>query len=79
MWGQQISTGSAVWNAYISYSGDSGKTWSPSPIDISKNSVDVAGGNNDVTLFGLSSNGAHCFAAWTFTNAGTSQIYFSSS
>jgi hypothetical protein len=79
IWGHQISSGSAIWNAYISYSGDSGKTWSASPIDISKNSVGVAGGNNDVTLFGLSSNGAHCFAAWTFTNAGTSQIYFASS
>jgi len=78
MWGQQISTGSPTWNAYVAYSGDSGSTWS-SPIDISNNAAGVAAGNQDVTLFGLSSNGAHCFAAWTYTNAGTSQVYFTSS
>jgi len=78
MWGQQVTKGSSVWNAYISYSPDSGTTWSSTPIDISNNAVGVAAGNNDVTLFGLSSNGAHCFAAWTYTN-GASQIYFASS
>ncbi len=75
MWGQQIAKGSAVWNAYVAYSGDSGATWS-SPMDVSNNAQGQAAGNQDVTLFALSSNGAHCFAAWTFTNAGTSQIYF---
>ncbi|MDA4111374.1 MAG: glycoside hydrolase [Thaumarchaeota archaeon] len=79
MWGQQISSGSSTWNAYVSYSADSGSSWSSSPIDISNNAVGVAAGNNDVTLFGLSSNGAHCFAAWTYTNAGLSQIYFAAS
>jgi len=78
MWGQQISKGSSTWNAYVAYSGDGGVTWS-SPIDISVNAVGVAAGNQDVTLFGLASNGGHCFAAWTYTNAGTSQIYFASS
>ena len=78
MWGQQIMKGSSTWNAYLAYSGDSGATWS-SPIDISNNAQGIAAGNQDVTLFALSSNGAHCFAAWTFTAAGTSQIYFASS
>jgi len=78
MWGQTISSGSATWNAYVSYSSNSGSSWS-APIDISNNAAGVAAGNLDVTLFALSSNAAHCFAAWTFTNAGTSQIYFASS
>jgi hypothetical protein len=78
MWGQQISSGSATWAAYIASSGDGGKTWS-SPINISNNAVGVAAGNVDVTLFAMSSNGANCFAAWTYTNGGTSQIYFASS
>jgi hypothetical protein len=78
MWGQAISSGSTVWNAYISYSSNSGSTWS-SPIDISNNAAGVAAGNQDVTLFALSSNGIHCFAAWTYTNGATNQIYFASS
>jgi hypothetical protein len=78
MWGQKISSSSSVWNAYVSYSGNSGSTWS-SPIDISKNAAGVAAGNQDVTLFALSSNGVHCYAAWTYTNGGTSQVYFASS
>jgi hypothetical protein len=78
MWGQAISGGSAVWNAYVSFSSNRGTTWS-SPIDISNNAVGVAAGNQDVTLFAMSSNGAHCFAAWTFTNAGSTQISFASS
>jgi hypothetical protein len=78
MWGQKISTGSSTWNAYVAYSGNSGATWS-SPIDISNNAQGVAAGNQDVTLFALTSNGANCFAAWTYTNGGTSQIYFAGS
>ncbi|MGI0091965.1 MAG: hypothetical protein ACREBS_09665 [Nitrososphaerales archaeon] len=78
MWGQAIAKGSSVWNAYVSYSGNSGKTWS-SPIDISNNANGIAAGNKDVTLFALSSNGAHCFAAWTYTSGTTSQVYFASS
>jgi len=78
MWGQAISKGSTTWNAYVSYSGNSGSTWS-APIDISNNAAGVAAGNQDVTLFALSSNGANCFAAWTYTNGGTSQVYFASS
>ncbi len=78
LWGQEIAKGSSVWNAYVSYSGNSGSSWS-SPIDISGNSVGVAAGNQDVTLFALSSNGANCFAAWTYTSGSTSQIYFASS
>jgi len=78
MWGQKISSSSSVWNAYISYSANNGTAWS-APIDISNNAAGVAAGNLDVTLFALSSNGAHCFAAWTYTNTGTSQIYFASS
>ena len=73
MWGQKITSSSSVWNVYVSYSADSGSSWSPAPIDISNNPTGVAAGNNDVTLFALSSNGIHCFAAWTFTNSGTSQ------
>ncbi|MDA4129141.1 MAG: glycoside hydrolase [Thaumarchaeota archaeon] len=79
MWGQQISSQSSTWNAYVSYSGDSGSTWSSSQIDISNNAVGQAAAYNDVTLFGVSSNGAHCFAAWTYTNGPTSQIYFATS
>ena len=78
MWGQQVAKGSSTWDAYVAYSGDSGTTWS-SPINISNNAQGQAAGNQDVTLFALSSNGAHCFAAWTYTNAGTSQIYFAAS
>ena len=74
LWGQ-VKSGS-VWNAYVSYSSNSGNSWS-SPIDVSNNSVGVAAGNQDVTLFALSSDSVHCFAAWTYTNGGTSQIYFS--
>ena len=77
IWGQQVSASSSVWNAYVSYSGNSGSTWS-TPIDISNNAAGVAAGNQDVTLFALSSNGIHCFAAWTYVN-GSSQIYFASS
>ena len=78
MWGQQISKGSSTWDAYVAYSGDGGMSWSK-PIDISNNNQGQAAGNKDVTLFALSSNGAHCFAAWTFTNGATSQIYFAAS
>ena len=78
MWGQEISTGSSTWDAYVAYSGNSGSTWS-SPINISNNAAGVAAGNQDVTLFALTSNGAHCFAAWTYTKGATSQIYFAGS
>jgi len=78
LWGQQVKSGSSVWNAYVSYSSNRGSTWS-SPIDISNNAAGVAAGNQDVTLFALSSNAANCFAAWTYTNGATSQIYFASS
>jgi hypothetical protein len=75
LWGQQISSGSSTWDAYVSYSGNSGSSWS-SPINISNNSKGVAAGNNDVTLFALSSYGTSCYAAWTYTSGSTSQIYF---
>jgi len=78
MWGQQIKSGSSTWNAYVSYSGNSGGSWS-SPIDISNNAKGVAAGNTDVTGFNLSTSGTHCYAVWTYTNAGTSQIYFAGS
>jgi hypothetical protein len=80
LWGQKISSSSSTWNAYVSYSGTAGSagSWS-APIDISKNSKGVAAGNNDVTLFALSSNAAHCFAAWTYTSGSTSQVYFAHS
>jgi hypothetical protein len=78
LWGQQISAGSTVWGAYVSYSGNSGTTWS-SPINISNNVAGIAAGNQDVTLFSLTSFGAHCFAAWTYTIGTTSQIYFAHS
>ncbi len=78
LWGQEIAKGSSVWNAYVSYSENSGSSWS-SPIDISNNAVGVAAGNQDVTLFAVSSNGANCFATWTYTFGSTSQIYFVSS
>ena len=73
LWGQ-VKSGS-VWNAYVSYSGNSGTSWS-TPSDISNNAAGIAAGNQDVTLFALSSNGVHCFAAWTYTSGTTSQIYF---
>jgi hypothetical protein len=78
LWGQQISKGSSVWNAYIAYSGDSGTSWS-TPIDISNNANGVAAGNTDVTSYNLSTSGTNCYAIWTYTNAGTSQIYFAGS
>ena len=73
MWGQQSNKGSSTWNAYVAFSGDSGATWT-NPIDISNNAVGVAAGNQDVTLFGLSSNGVDCFATWTFSLNGISQV-----
>ena len=78
LWGQKISSSSSVWNAYVSYSSNSGSTWS-NPIDISNNAAGAAAGNQDVTLFALTSNGANCFAAWTYTNGAASQIYFAAS
>jgi hypothetical protein len=75
MWGQQKS--GSVWNAYLSYSGNSGSTWS-SPLDISNNNVGVAAGNQDVTLFWVSSIGMTCFAVYTYTNGATSQVWFAS-
>ena len=78
MWGQAIAAGASTWAAYVSYSGNSGSSWS-TPINISHNNVGVAAGYNDVTLLALSSNGVHCFAAWTYTVGTTSQIYFASS
>jgi hypothetical protein len=75
LWGQELSSGSSTWDAYVSYSANSGGSWG-SPINISNNAKGVAAGNNDVTLFALSSNGIHCFAAWTYTDGSTSQIYF---
>lgn len=78
MWGQQVKSGSSTWNAYVSYSRNAGTSWS-SPIDISNNSGGVAAGNNDVTLFAVSSYGKNCYAAWTYTSGSASQIYFASS
>lgn len=75
MWGQ-VKSGS-VWNAYLSYSGNGGSTWS-TPLDISNNAAGVAAGNQDVTLFWLSSIGTTAFAVYTYTNGGTSQVWFSS-
>ena len=75
MWGQ-VKSGS-VWNAYVSYSGNSGSSWS-TPLDISNNAAGVAAGNQDVTLFWVSSIGATCFAVYTYTSGSTSQVWFSS-
>jgi len=75
MWGQ-VKSGS-VWNAYVSDSRNSGGTWS-APLDISNNNVGVAAGNQDVTLFGVASIGTTCYAVWTYTNGGTSQVMFAS-
>jgi hypothetical protein len=77
MWGQQITKGSSVWNAYISYSGNEGSSWS-APLDISNNAAGVAAGNQDVTLFWVSSIGTTCFAVWTYTNGGASEVMFAS-
>lgn len=74
IWGQQTTTGS-VWNAYVAYSNNGGASWS-SPIDISNNKAGVAAGNQDVTLFWVSSIGTTCYTAWTYTNGGKSQIMF---
>lgn len=75
MWGQEIS--SSVWNAYVSYSGNSGTTWS-SPLDISNNAAGVAAGNQDVTLFWVTSIGSTCYATWTYTSGSTSEVMFAS-
>jgi hypothetical protein len=75
MWGQVKSP--SVWNAYVSYSGNSGGNWS-APLDISNNAAGVAAGNQDVTLFWVSSIGATCFAVYTYTSGGTSQVWFTS-
>ncbi len=77
LWGQAVGS-SSVSHAYISYSGNSGATWS-SPINISNNAKGVAAGNYDITLFALSSFGTNCYAAWAYTSGTTSQIYFASS
>lgn len=75
LWGQ-VKSGS-VWNAYLSYSGNSGSTWS-APLDISNNAAGVAAGNQDVTLFWVVSYGTTCFAVYTYTSGSTSQVWFSS-
>lgn len=77
MWGQETGKGSSVWNAYVSYSANSGGTWSV-PLDISNNAAGVAAGNQDVTLFWVSSVGATCFAVYTYTSGSTSQVWFTS-
>ncbi len=74
MWGQ-VKSGS-VWNAYVSYSSNSGTTWS-APLDISNNAAGVAAGNQDVTLFWVSSIGATCFAVYTQTGSSPG-VYFTS-
>ena len=75
LWGQ-VKSGS-VWNAYVSYSGNSGSTWS-APLDISNNAAGVAAGNQDVTLFWVASFGTTCFAVYTYTSGSSSQVWFSS-
>lgn len=75
LWGQ-VKSGS-VWNAYVSYSGNGGSTWS-APLDISNNAAGVAAGNQDVTLFWVASIGTTCFAVYTYTSGSTSQVWFSS-
>jgi len=75
LWGQ-LTSGS-TWNAYLSYSGNSGTSWS-SPLDISNNAAGVAAGNQDVTLFWVTSIGTTCFAVYTYTSGSTSQVWFSS-
>jgi hypothetical protein len=77
IWGQKISGSSSVWNAYVSYSDNNGTFWS-TPLDISNNVAGVAAGNQDVTLFWVASFGAACYAVWTYTNGGTSQVMFAS-
>lgn len=75
LWGQ-VKSGS-TWNAYVSYSGNSGVSWS-APLDISNNGKGVAAGNQDVTLFWIASIGTTCFAVYTYTSGSTSQVWFSS-
>jgi hypothetical protein len=77
LWGQAAGS-SSVTHAYITYSGNSGASWS-SPINISGNTKGTAAGNYDITLFALSSYGTNCYAAWTYTVGSTSQIYFAAS
>jgi len=77
MWGQKKTGSSSVWNAYVSYSSNSGTTWS-APLDMSNNAAGVAAGNQDVSLFWMSSIGATCYAIYTYTNGGTSQVWFTS-
>jgi hypothetical protein len=75
LWGQ-VKSGS-VWNAYVSYSGNGGSSWS-APLDISNNAAGVAAGNQDVTLFWVASIGTTCFAVYTYTSGSTSQVWFTS-
>lgn len=75
LWGQ-VKSGS-VWNAYVSYSANSGGSWS-NPLDISNNAAGVAAGNQDVTLFWVTSVGATCLAVYTYTSGSTSQVWFTS-
>jgi hypothetical protein len=76
MWGQKTGS-SSTYNAYVAYSGNSGTSWS-APLDISNNAVGTAAGNQDVTLFWVSSIGSTCYAVWTYSNGGTSQVMFAS-
>ncbi len=76
MWGQKTGSPS-TYNAYVAYSGNSGTSWS-APLDISNNAVGTAAGNQDVTLFWVSSIGSTCYAVWTYSNGGTSQVMFAS-
>jgi hypothetical protein len=75
MWGQ-VKSGT-VWNAYVSYSANSGGAWS-TPLDISNNAAGVAAGNQDVSLFWLTAIGSTGYAAWTLTSGTTSQVWFAS-
>lgn len=77
MWGQEKS--SSVWNAYVAYGSVSGTTttWS-SPLDISNNAAGTAAGNQDVTLFWVTSLGSTVYAAWTYTSGSTNEVMFAS-
>lgn len=74
LWGQ--ATSGSVWDAYVAYSSNSGVTFT-APVDISNNAAGVAAGNQDVTLFWVSSIGTSCYAVYTYTNGATSQVWFS--
>jgi hypothetical protein len=82
IWGEQISSSTTNWNAYVGYSADNGATWTSAPgIDVSNNVQGLAAPNVDIASSSIAAFGIHGFASWEQTTgtSTTDQIWFAAS